>query len=529
MPDPQLTFHGRTDVGIVRDHNEDAFGFFLPEGQAPGDSGATGTGGDLIAVVSDGVGGHEAGELASNATVAGVGAVLSQIACELDPADLERLKPRLDKAMAGLNTNLRSVARHRGQGKKNMAATLTAAWLAAGRLILVHAGDSRLYRWRAGKLEQLTIDDTKAGRAIAKGRATEEQARADASWHVIERAMGVEERKFAVTVESFEVQDGDVYLLCSDGLTSGLSNKQLEKGFGRLDPGDLTAFNERLIEAGNQASGKDNITTALVAVPTGWVAASQEPANRPFIKQGSSMHSKHIYPLYALIVASILGLAALAYSHYKSGNAAVQTRNEQMEALESFSLEIEEQLQKTDANLRNSLTRHEGKLVVVDKKLSNLDGRLGKLDGELGKLGQESQNLEIELRKSQAASARQNEATLIQLTEMGERVAATAAATQTAHQKAASVSAQLDSVWTKLDELSQAKALFEAAEKIPAEAETAAQEAAETEAAGQAPADAAVAPEPTEEVADAPEVSGEEAKPLTEQEPAEVEGSAETE
>lgn len=283
MPNRTLTFNARTDVGIVRDHNEDAFGCFFAGGESAGDAGESSPGGDLIAVLSDGVGGHECGELASNLTVAGVGALLGHMAVTENSAEPETLRARIETAVAGQNRHLCSVAGRMGQGSRSMAATLTAAWLTAGQLWMVHAGDSRLYRWRHGKLEQLSIDDTKAGYALAQGRTPEEVARAGAKWHVIERAMGVNEAEFAVTIKRFEVKDGDVYLLCSDGLTAGLSNSQLERGFDVSEPMDLSAFSERLIKVGNQASGRDNITVVLVQIGEGWsaVAASGVNSNAP--------------------------------------------------------------------------------------------------------------------------------------------------------------------------------------------------------------------------------------------------------
>ena len=111
MDSTQISYFGRTDVGIVRDHNEDAFGCFLPGGQSAGDSGATAEGGDLIAVLSDGVGGHECGQLASNSTVAAVGALLGQLALASENLEVGCFRERIETAMAGQNRNPRSVAR----------------------------------------------------------------------------------------------------------------------------------------------------------------------------------------------------------------------------------------------------------------------------------------------------------------------------------------------------------------------------------------------------------------------------------
>lgn len=192
-----------------------------------------------------------------------------------------------------------------------MAATATAAWLGRGRLAVAHVGDSRLYRWRGGRLECLTVDDTEAARAVAEGRITPEQARTHAKKHVLERAVGMDPKKFASSAQIHAVEDGDVYMLCSDGLTDGLSDPQLERGFEGLDPGDLSAFAERLVEAGNRASGKDNLTAVLLAVGPGWVKASRRAAPPPSsvsnlsTPSGDSLmqaFSRSAWPLWAAVI-----------------------------------------------------------------------------------------------------------------------------------------------------------------------------------------------------------------------------------
>lgn len=312
-----MRFHGVSDTGLMRKSNEDAFGVFGAGGVHLGTEGHSGAGADLVAVVSDGVGGHDAGEVASAAVVASLGAGLGQRAAAGAPTgETPAGRADVETLMAGLNAHVRGLSQ--GQDKR-MAATATAAWFSRGRVTVAHAGDSRLYRWRGGRLEALTVDDTEAGRALASGVINEKEARQHKERHVILRAVGMDPKKFASTVAHHPVEDGDVYLLCSDGLTDGLSDTQLERGFEKLVAGDLAAFAEKLVDAGNQSSGKDNITVLLVAVEPGWVAASTRrpsaaPSARPKQSSGDTImdaFSRSAWPLWGavalLFLFSLLG------------------------------------------------------------------------------------------------------------------------------------------------------------------------------------------------------------------------------
>jgi len=430
MLEQRTSFHGLTDVGIVRDHNEDAFGFFGAEGSSLGDTGASTSGGDVIAVLSDGVGGHDAGELASSATVAAVGALLGQLACLVDPSDVEAFRERVEPAMAGQNRNLRLLAKHRGQGKKQMAATLTSVWLAAGRINLVHAGDSRLYRLRDGKLEQLSIDDTIAGRKVAAGEVSEKEGRSDPKWHVIQKAMGIEERKFGVTVQSWQIADGDTYLLCSDGLTDGLTNAQLEKGFAHFDADDPAAFCERLINAGNQASGKDNITVALLTVGTGWCAASRRSENRTFFKQ--EVMKQNI----GILNASLLALFAVAVVVLGLGlrQSSLATDTALTELTELAERQIKQKA-ATDANserIKSGLSEHSEELLKLDIKFVE----------ERQQLKASVQN-EFEAQSAKMTKSRADLVAALQALQVQ---------TQGAQEQTASVAGQLVGLWASLNE-----------------------------------------------------------------------------
>ncbi len=445
MPDLKISYHGRTDVGIVRDHNEDAFGFFHPGGDSAGEGGASAEGADLIAVLSDGVGGHEAGELASSGAVAGVGAALAQLALAIHPDETDAVRERVETFMRGLNRNLHLLAKHQGQGSKNMAATLTAAWLGAGRITLVHAGDSRLYRWRGGQLEQLSIDDTQAGRAMAAGQLSEAEGRAKRDWHVIQRAMGVEDAKFAVTVQFWPVEDGDAYLLCSDGLTDGLSHAQLEKGFARLDAAEPATFTEHLIEAGNQASGKDNITVCLMRVGAGWTAASRRPENRP-IPAAPTMNTKHTIALYVLFVLLLLGLGGLGYALIKSS----QSNRAALSEVSALQAEQADEASTRFSQIEMTLGRYDEDRIKMDRRYRAL---LTELGNELTGL---ETNLVSTLEQQKSEGNKAGEALARQLQALEQSQQRLREGVQAAGQKAASVAGQLEGIWSRFDQQKEA-------------------------------------------------------------------------
>jgi len=229
---------GRSDVGRMRDHNEDAFW--------PPADGATD---DVLTVaVADGMGGHAGGEIASSIaldtaiTVGGDPAVRIQ-AANLAVIDAARLRPRLS----------------------GMGTTLTLAVLDPdGDLDIAHVGDSRAYLVRDETLEQLTQDHSYVADLIAAGKLTPEEADTHPYRSVLTRAVGLDP---AMEVDNygFVLEPGDRLLLCSDGLTSMLSNQQVSEVLGDARPPPSAAADE-LIAAANEAGGADNITVIVVDI-----------------------------------------------------------------------------------------------------------------------------------------------------------------------------------------------------------------------------------------------------------------------
>src|SRR6187455_2337075 len=224
-------WHG-SDLGRQRQGNED--NFFV---RAP------------LFVVADGMGGAQAGEVASEMAVKSFEPGLGEGA----PAE------SLVRVIEGANRRIHDRSRTDEQ-RAGMGTTVTAAYVDEADVVVAHVGDSRAYLWRGGDLIRLTKDHSLVGELVARGKLTEEQAEAHPQRSVITRALGPE-RDVLVDVETFSARDGDVYLLCSDGLTSMIHEPGVRPVMERST--DLDRTGRDLIAAANEAGGRDNITVIL--------------------------------------------------------------------------------------------------------------------------------------------------------------------------------------------------------------------------------------------------------------------------
>jgi protein phosphatase len=228
-----------TDRGRKRPSNEDAFGFSVEHG---------------VYVVCDGMGGAAAGEIASSVAVAEMMRLLTQRdGSNPLPTDAEQ-------AVSAANQAIFSRAQ-RSQKLSGMGTTLVALLVEERHALLLNVGDSRGYRLRNSSLEQITIDHSLVEEQIRLGRMNRMEAMRSPLRNVITRALGTQN---VVTPDVFELEaePGDLFLLCSDGLTRELSDPLLESMLRLNVPlDDLCA---RLVTAANQAGGHDNITCLLV-------------------------------------------------------------------------------------------------------------------------------------------------------------------------------------------------------------------------------------------------------------------------
>ena len=201
-------------------------------------------------VVADGMGGAQAGEVASEIAVRQFEGGLPD---DRDPAG--SLVGLIQAANARIHEESRDDAQRAGMGT-----TLTAAYLADDDVIVAHVGDSRCYLLRDGDLTRLTRDHSLVEELVRRGKLTEEQAEAHPQRSVITRALGAG-ADVEVDVEVFPARDGDLFLVCSDGLTGMVHEAQLKPLLEQ--PGPLERIGRSLIAAANDAGGRDNITVIL--------------------------------------------------------------------------------------------------------------------------------------------------------------------------------------------------------------------------------------------------------------------------
>jgi serine/threonine protein phosphatase PrpC len=223
----------RTDTGRQRRGNEDAYFARSP-----------------LFAVADGVGGAQAGEVASQIAVE----VLSQGVPEGDGSIEERLRARVEEA----NTRIAELA-HADERRAGMSTTLTLAYVGEDELSVVHVGDSRLYRLRDGVFERLTDDHTLVDELVRSGKLTQQEADQHPQRSIITRALGSE--GIEADSRTWPARGGDVYLICSDGLTGMVDETRV----GELLEGapSLSSAARTLIDAANDAGGRDNITVVL--------------------------------------------------------------------------------------------------------------------------------------------------------------------------------------------------------------------------------------------------------------------------
>jgi serine/threonine protein phosphatase PrpC len=228
---------GRTDAGRVRRRNEDSFVLDPP-----------------LFAVADGMGGAQAGEVASRLAAAAFREYHD--ADRLEPA--ERVEAIIKEANRRIYQRARTDAEVSGMGT-----TVTAAILTNGRVSIGHVGDSRAYRVREGELERLTEDHSLVADLMRSGRLTPEEADAHPQRSVITRALGTDADVDVDTV-TVDVEPGDLFLLCSDGLTTMVPEDDILRIV--QDAGTLDEIARTLVRAANSGGGEDNITVVLFRV-----------------------------------------------------------------------------------------------------------------------------------------------------------------------------------------------------------------------------------------------------------------------
>jgi PPM family protein phosphatase len=255
-----VTVAARTSTGQERERNEDALlvadlsngGRIVPaQGVQRIPVGTRG----VLLVVSDGLGGEKAGEIASALVVEGLARALEAAPTSAPPA--------VQLKHAAANAHLDVAAAARGKGREGMAATLTAVYVCGRAAYVAEVGDSRAYLLRAGNIRQLTRDQSLAQVLVDAGALGAEQAKSSPMRNVLAQAMG-HGSAVKVALGRLDLRDRDCLLLCSDGLTGALTDQEIRHSV--LESKTLDAACARLVSLANARGSTDDITVVLAGV-----------------------------------------------------------------------------------------------------------------------------------------------------------------------------------------------------------------------------------------------------------------------
>jgi len=248
----QLSYSGISDKGKIRQENEDDF--LVMEKHR-------------LFCVADGMGGQEAGKLASRTTIESAEKCMNYLNDTEDATMPYGLTDdMLEKPLLASLTQFVNFQVNKKSAGRTMGSTLVVAHFANNNLDIAHVGDSRLYLWREGQLTQLTEDHSLVYELFKLGKITQKEMSRHQMRNVITRAIGTH-----ATVEPvlgrIDVLSGDTYLLCSDGLTTMLEAYDIIKIF--KEETSLSSLAQSLVTQANDAGGRDNVTVLLISVQKG--------------------------------------------------------------------------------------------------------------------------------------------------------------------------------------------------------------------------------------------------------------------
>jgi len=235
----------QTDPGLARDNNEDAVAFDLST---------------RLCILADGMGGYNAGEVASGMAVAFIRSELGRWLTQAGgDANSREVRRAMDICVDNANHSVFNAA-NSNPHYAGMGTTLVVGVFQADRLVVGHIGDSRCYRLRGQVLQQITKDHSLLQEQLDAGLITAQQALTSVHKNLVTRALGVEDTVL-VEINEHRVEAGDVYLMCSDGLSDMLLDASIASIL--LAAGTLSEKADRLIAAANENGGRDNISVIL--------------------------------------------------------------------------------------------------------------------------------------------------------------------------------------------------------------------------------------------------------------------------
>jgi protein phosphatase len=243
-----------TDTGRVRDHNEDAIGAIHEIG---------------LWVLADGMGGYNAGEVASGIAVKTILDLVREACQREDRAEIEpgtgymRQTIALRDAVGRANKIINQTAQSQPQCE-GMGTTLVACLFFDNKVSIAHVGDSRLYRMRDNRFEQITMDHSLLQELVDRGFYSQEEAQRSTNRNYVTRALGVE-ASVEVEVQEVVAEKGDYYMLCSDGLPDMVEDEDIHLTISTFND-NIATIGEQLIRLSNDNGGRDNISVILVRV-----------------------------------------------------------------------------------------------------------------------------------------------------------------------------------------------------------------------------------------------------------------------
>lgn len=261
-----LEIASQTHSGMVRSHNEDSVACEPACG---------------LVVLADGMGGYNAGEVASGIAISVVATEISHRLKEASPTDRDEasgeelgvllLRDNIQKANLSIYHAAQSQPQYAGMGT-----TIVSGLFYDNRLVAGHVGDSRMYRLRGEVLEAITRDHSLLQEQLDSGMISTADARQSKNKNLVTRAVGID-ADVAPEIHVHDVQVGDIYLLCSDGLNDMVEDDDIQSTLYAMQ-GNLPLAASQLIQAANDNGGRDNVSVILVkvkgefAAPTGWLA-----------------------------------------------------------------------------------------------------------------------------------------------------------------------------------------------------------------------------------------------------------------
>jgi serine/threonine protein phosphatase PrpC len=247
----KLSFVGKTDTGRVREHNEDTIASDVDVG---------------LLVLADGMGGYNAGEVASGIAVKTITNLVREGMAREDLASVDRstglTRPSivLRDAITRANKIIYQTARSQAECE-GMGTTVVAALFYDNRISIAHVGDSRLYRQRGSEIAQVTMDHSLLQELVDRGFYSPEEAQRAANKNYVTRALGVEPQ-VEVEVQEHPVDKGDIFILCSDGLSDMVEDEDIRLTISTFGA-NLDTVAKQLIQLANENGGRDNVSVVL--------------------------------------------------------------------------------------------------------------------------------------------------------------------------------------------------------------------------------------------------------------------------